>query len=375
MSLLKYCPSPPDWAVDWDALRSEYDWADALHKCDQDSFFHAEGDVGIHTRTACEALAGSDRFRHQSEEDRQIVFAGMLLHDVAKPDCAKREGDRIVVRGHSGRGEIKARQILWRERVRFDLRESVCGLVRYHQVPFFLLDRDDSRKSAYEVSQVIRCDLLALLAWADASGRRCALDADRQRMLDNAALFHDFCAEHECLSVSRQFASDHSRFQYFHKDSRDPNYRAYDDTKCEVILMSGLPAAGKDHWIRCNAPDLPVVSLDAIRAELGISPADSQGRVVDEARQRARQFLREHTSFVWNATNISRHIREQLISLFTAYNARIRIVYVEGTADVIARRNLNRKNPVPANVMKKLLNRWTVPNMVEAHAVEVVLSG
>ncbi len=138
--------------------------------------------------------------------------------------------------------------------------------------------------------------------------------------------------------------------------------------------MSGLPAAGKDHWLRSNAPDLPVVSLDAIRFDLGISPADSQGRVVNEGRQRARQFLREHISFAWNATNLSRNIREQLISLFAAYNARIRIVYVEGAVDVIAKRNQNRKQPVPTSVMKKLLNRWTVPSVVEAHAVETVLS-
>ncbi len=62
MSLLEYCPSSPDWTIDWGAIRSEYDWVDALHECPQDSIFHAEGDVGIHTRMACEALAGSDQF-------------------------------------------------------------------------------------------------------------------------------------------------------------------------------------------------------------------------------------------------------------------------------------------------------------------------
>ena len=67
--------------------------------------------------------------------------------------------------------------------------------------------------------------------------------------------------------------------------------------------MSGLPAAGKDNWIRNNAPDLPVVSLDAIRAEFGVDPADSQDRVIDNGRQRAKHFLREHKSFVWNASN------------------------------------------------------------------------
>jgi len=374
MSVLRFCPTPPKWFVDWDAIRSEYEWAEALHECDQDSVFHAEGDVGTHTRTACEALIDSDQFRQLPEAERQIVFAAVLLHDVAKPNCTVNEGERITSRGHSNHGEILTRQMLWREGVPFSLRESICSLVRHHQLPFFLLDRADSQKRVFAVSQVVRCDHLSLVAWADAQGRYCADAADQQRMLNNAALFREYCEEQECLSVPRQFPSDHSRFLYFQKHGRDPNYHAHDDTRCEVTMMSGLPATGKDYWLSSNTPDLPVVSLDDIRIELGIDPADSQGRVIDTARQRARQLLRERTSFAWNATNLSRHIRTRLISLFAAYNARIRVVYVEGSIDLIAERNRNREKVVPDKIMKKLMNRWTVPTLVEAHAVETVLS-
>jgi predicted kinase len=375
MSLLDYCPSPPDWTLDWDAIRKKYDWVDALFKCPQDPVFHAEGVVGIHTRMTCEALTGSDQFRQMAEEDRQILFAAAVLHDAAKPVCTKKEGHRITSKGHSNRGALMARRILWYEQVRPDLREAICGLIRFHQRPFFLVDRDDSQKAAFEISLSARCDLLSLLARADALGRECAEEGDLQNMLDKVALFREYCAEQNCLTEPRQFPSDHSRFLYFQKDDRDPDYLAYDDTKCEVILMSGLPGSGKDHWINNNVPDLPVVSLDDIRDQFNIAPSAAQGRVVEEGKCRARQLLRDHKPFVWNATNISRHLRRQLISLFSSYNAKVRIVYVEASADVLWQRNQDRQRPVPPGIMKKMINKWTIPDLTEAHEVELVLNG
>ncbi len=374
MNVLRHCPSAPDWEVNWEVLRSAYPRVEAMHSCPQDAIFHAEGDVGIHTRMACEALAGCEQFRALPATEREVVFAAVLLHDVAKPDCTKYEGKRITSRGHSNRGDIVARQLLWRENIPFRIREQICGLIRHHQVPFFLVDREDSEKLAYRVSQVARCDHLAFVAWADGLGRRCADDADQKRILDNVALFREFCDEHECLDASRQFPSDHSRFLYFQKENRDPNYLAHDDTICEVTLMSGLPGAGKDEWIRNNAGGLPLVSLDAIRSELKIDPGEPQGRVIDEGRQRARMYLRQNQSFVWNATNLSWQIREQLIGLFASYNARIRIVYVEVSEHRTKQQNRNREDTVPTRVMERLLGRWTVPNLTECHQVVVALA-
>ncbi len=371
MSLFDHCPTPPDWGLDWERLRSEYAVIDALHACPQDAVFHAEGDVGLHTRMACQVLADADKFRRLPAAERKIVFAAVLLHDIGKPSCTKHEDGRISSRGHSIRGDIMARTLLWRERVPLAQREAICGLIRYHQVPFFLIDRADSQTLAYRVSHVARCDHLALVAWADGVGRRCADDGDQQRIVDNVALFREYCDEHGCLTAPRRFASEHSRFLYFHKDGRDPNYHAHDDTVCNVTLLSGLPGAGKDHWVCHHAADLFVISLDAIRKQRDIDHAGPQGRVIDEGRQRAKALLRQQQSFVWNATNVSRQVREQLITLFAGYRARIKIVYVEAAEDVIHARNRARPAPVPQRAIERLLDRWTVPDLTEAHAIEI----
>ncbi|HEY7022320.1 MAG TPA: AAA family ATPase, partial [Ktedonobacterales bacterium] len=149
-------------------------------------------------------------------------------------------------------------------------------------------------------------------------------------------------------------------------------YAAYDDTVCEVTLMSGLPGAGKDTWIGRHVPDLPVISLDAIRRELKVTPADDQGAVAALAKSRARELLRRQQSFIWNATNITRALRTALIDLYAAYHARIRIVYVDAPWKVILRRNQERESSVPEPVIARMLRKLEVPDLTEAHTVEWV---
>ncbi|HEY7314113.1 MAG TPA: AAA family ATPase [Gemmataceae bacterium] len=365
------CPEAPAWRVSWDELDRAYPWLHRLAGCPQDPVHHAEGDVWIHTRMVCAALAGLPAWRELPEEERRIVFAAVLLHDVGKPDCTRIESDgRISSRGHSRRGSILARQILWRLRVPFAVRERVTALVRHHQVPYFLLERDDALRLCLEISQTARCDHLALLAEADVLGRSCA---DQCRLLDNISLFREYCAEQGCLSAPRAFASDHARFLCFLHPGRYPDAPAYEDFRAEVVLMSGLPGAGKDHYIRAHLADWPVVSLDAVRAELDIAPGDDQGAVLQRAREQARVHLRQGHSFVWNATNVSRQLRGESVRLFAGYNARIRIVYVEAPADVLFSQNRRRPAPVPETVLERLLDRWEVPDRTEAHQVEWVV--
>jgi hypothetical protein len=237
-------PEPPDFKIDWQALYDEFQWLRNLQNCPQDAIHHAEGDVWIHTRMVCDSLLASADWRALDQTRRAIVFVAALMHDVAKPYCTRTEDDgRISSRGHSLQGEKLAREILWRLKMPFAMREQVTALIRYHQTPFFLIERQDAARNAFRVSQAARCDDLALVTTADALGRVCQ---DQQRLLDNIALFVEYCREQNCLRGPRLFPSDHSRFLYFQKEERDPDYLAFDDTRCEVVLMSGQPGSGKD---------------------------------------------------------------------------------------------------------------------------------
>jgi predicted kinase len=367
------CPAAPAWCVPWEELNDALPLVRALAGCPQDPLHHAEGDVWVHTRMVCEELAALQAWRDLPAEERQAVFAAAVLHDTGKPDCTRVEpGGRITSRGHSRRGSILARTLLWRMGVPFALREQVCALVRYHQAPYFLIDSPDPRRRCIEVSQSARCDHLAVLAEADVRGRVCP---DRQRLLDNVALFAEQAREEGCLDAPRPFASDHARFLYFQTEGRHPDAPAHEGPRAEVVLMSGLPGSGKDHYIRGHLADRPLVALDEVRQELGVAPAGPQGGVVNRARDLARDHLRQGRSFVWNATNLSRQLRGGCIRLFADYGARVRIVYVEAPAADLFTQNRRRAAAVPEGVLERLLDRWEVPDRTEAHAVEWVVRG
>ncbi len=363
------CPDGPQWTLDWTRVRTAFGWIRALDGVPQDPVHHAEGDVAVHTRMATEALVSLPEWRALDRAARVRLFATVLLHDVAKPYCTQHTDEgRITAHGHSRRGELIARRVLWEMGAPVSTRERVAALVRHHQVPFWALERDDLERIVLRVSLVASNLELALLATADILGRECA---DQAAVVDNIGLFREYCAELGVLHRAWDFASDHARFTYFRTPGRDPRYAAHDDTRCTVTVLSGLPGAGKDTWVARHGAGLPVVSLDALRTEMGVGPAGDQRAVAAAAHERARELLRAKRSFVWNATNISRQHRQMCIGLAADYHARVEIVALEAAPDELRARNNARDRPVPAHVIERLVGKWKAPDITEAHAVTI----
>lgn len=366
------CPVPPDWALDWPTLVQRFGWLRALDGVPQNPVYHAEGDVLTHTRLVVEALISLAEWRTLPEQVRSLLFAAALLHDVGKPATTRTEPDgRITSPKHAQVGAQMTRTLLYTgdsldAPVLFAQREPIVHLVRHHGLPVWALERSDPQREVITASQRVRLDWLALLAEADVRGR---IAADQDDLLTNIALFRELCHEQGCYDTPYAFANHHSRVQYFRTPGRDPTYAAYDDTTFEVVLLSGLPGAGKDTWLAAHLPDWPVITLDDLRAALDVDPADDQGAVVQAARERARELLRQQQPFAWNATNITRSLRRQLVDLFLRYGARVRIVYVEAPYAKLLARNRRRAAAVPEKVIHRLLRRLDVPDPTEAHAV------
>ena len=359
----------PGGAVDWLLIEDAFDWFRLLRDCPQDPVFHAEGDVAIHTRMVVEALLADPAWQALGAADRQSLFWAALLHDMAKPAVTRIDPDgRITAPGHSRRGQIMARRLLYGMGAPFGQRETICHLITHHQVPFFLLEREQPERRAHFISYQTRCDLLAILARADARGRICP---DGARLLDNIALFRELCREEDCLTRPKAFASDHSRFLYFRLAHRSADYEAFDDWQGEAILLSGLPGSGKDTWLKANAAGRAVIALDDLRADMDVDPAGPQGEVVAAAKERAREALRAGRPFIWNATNVSRQLRSQLIDLFAAYRTKVRIVYLEAGEAETMRRNRSRERSVPAQAIARMLGRWEPPDLTECHSLDL----
>lgn len=367
------CPRGPEWTVRWSEIEAAFEWVRRLRGVVQDPVHHAEGDVATHTRMACEALVSLPEWRARPEAERTLLFAAVLLHDCAKPYRTQvDEQGRVTAHGHSRHGDLLARRVLWELGAPREWREHVAALVNHHQVPFWALERPDLARIAYRVSLVARNDDLAILATADILGRVCA-DADS--VVENIELFREYCRELGCLDRPKEFASAHARFQYFRTPGRDPEYAAFDDTRMDVTVLSGLPGVGKDHWIAANRKGWPVVSLDAVRERLGAKASGDQRAVVAAAFEQARTHLRAGERFVWNATNVSRQLRERCVGLAADYRARVTLVGLEAAPDVVRARNRARAEPVPATVVERLIDKWETPDPTEAHHVEWVDTG
>ncbi|MEM9217059.1 MAG: AAA family ATPase [Cyanobacteria bacterium P01_F01_bin.150] len=366
-----HCPTARA-AIDWNVLLKDFDWLRVLKDCPQDPIYHAEGDVLTHTQMVCEALIALPGWHALSESDRSVLFAATLLHDVAKPQTTQLDSDgRLTAKGHGHQGAKMARRILWDMETPFYHREAIVNLIQYGSLPLWFWDKPNPQQSVIKASQMVCCEWISLLAEADVRGRQCY---DQQTLLDSVGFFREFCQEQGCLDRPKPFASDHSRFMYFQKEHPSPDYDAFDDTCFDVILMSGLPGAGKDSWIREFRSDWPVISLDGLRSHMKIRPDAPQGKVVNQGKMMAREYARKQQSFVWNATNISQQLRSGLVNLVTSYRAKVHLVYLEAPWPELVRRNRSRTNPVPQKVLDKLRNRLEVPIPIEAHTVEWINS-
>jgi putative nucleotidyltransferase with HDIG domain len=354
----------------WQYLCQQYDWVADMHGIPQSPEHHAEGDVAIHTQMVLQALIKLPEYENLTEEAREIIWFAALMHDIEKRSTTFTEADgSIVSPGHAKKGAQTARQILFTQfDLPFSVREQIVHLVRYHGLPLWLMEKENPQKALLEASLQVNTQWLALLAKADMSGRICK---DQIEMLERIEFFEAYCKEQNCWGKPYAFANGLSKYRYFHKEDCTPEYSPYDDTICEVVVMSGLPGMGKDNYIQTHYKDRPMVSLDGLRRLHKLKPEDksANGWIAQQAKEQARIHLRAKQNFVWNATNITLQMRSQLIDLLTSYKARVKLVYVEQPYKVWQRQNADRLAMVPKNVLDKLLYKLEIPKLSEAHEV------
>lgn len=355
----------------WKELLAEFDWVGDMEGIPQDPVHHAEGDVAVHTRMVLEELEKLEDYQALPLEEQEILWAAALLHDVEKRSTTVLEKDgSITAKGHAKKGAMTARLLLYTQyNAPFLVREQVVNLVRYHGLPLWAIEKSDPAKAVIEASLVVNTKLLSLLARADALGRKCG---DQKDLLYRIDLFEALCQEHGCWGEARSFATPNARFQYFRKEEAYPDFVPFDEFASTVVMLSGLPGAGKDTYVFHHYKDWPVINLDAIRREHKISPTDKSGngRVIQMAKEAARVYLRKGTDFVWNATNITRSMREQLVELFVTYKAFVRIVYVEVPYYQLHAQNMSREAVLPYQAVDRLVTKLEVPALWEGHEVE-----
>ncbi len=160
---------------------------------------------------------------------------------------------------------------------------------------------------------------------------------------------------------------------YFRGADVHPDYPLHQAPGSRVIVMSGLPASGKNTWVDAHHPELPVVSFDDARDALGLRHGKNEGMVAHLAVDRAKALLRAQQPFIWNATHLSERMRQKTLDLLFAYHAEVEIAYLEQPRAELLRRNTKRDTSLSNKALASMLHRWSVPLPTEAHHVRYVV--
>ncbi len=339
--------------------------------CLQDPIHHAEGDVWTHTRMVVEALQSRRSALDIAPDRWPGLLLAALLHDIAKPATRTESVDengrmRVHHHGHAKRGAQMAWAFLWREGVPRPIREQVHHLIAWHQRPFHLALSRQLEPRAIAFSQIGIWRELIAHAGADMRGR---ISADGEVTAMHLELLSEEIGSLDLLDKPWPFASDHARLWHGLKSGRSPHYDPPAPKGSHVIVLCGLPGAGKDTYCRSALSGWPQVSLDVLRDELDIAPGEPQGRVVHQAIETARRYLRAKERFVWNATNISRTMRDRVIGLALDYDATVEIHAFDTPPEALFAQNRTRERFVPEAVVEKLIRKWEPPSALEAHRV------
>ncbi|WP_422931480.1 AAA family ATPase [Singulisphaera sp. PoT] len=350
------------------AWADDQPWCRAMAVCGQDAGWHAEGDVWTHTKMVCAQLPKLEGWDALTPRERTVLTFAALFHDAGKPITSEVDPDtgRVTSHKHAIKGEHLARAVLRSLGCDLANREEIARLVRFHGRPSFLLEKPDPAREVVSLSWLVSNKLLYLFAIADTRGRK---TTEMRRPEENLELWKLVAEENSCFDRPYPFANDQARFLFYRQADSNLHFVPFEDYRCTVTMMSGLPGSGKDTWLARSLPDLPVVSLDEVRRGLDIEPTDDQGEVIQSARERCREYLRSRESFAFNATNLLRVTRQRWVDLFAGYGARVEMVYVEPPESVMLAQNKRRVYNVPEKVIRKLAAKCEPPTLTEAHGI------
>ena len=167
-------------ARDIGVVRQIFPEMERLYDCPQDSEWHPEGPVWVHT------LLVIDEARRRNGDlarpDLAAIMLGAVCHDLGKPVTTVAIDGRVKSPGHEAAGIGPATQVLDRLNLHsldgMDVRRQVLGIVAEHLRPSaFYKARDSITDGAFRrLAQKVDLELLARFARADCHGRTGTFD-------------------------------------------------------------------------------------------------------------------------------------------------------------------------------------------------------
>lgn len=342
---------------------------DRMQATPQDPTHHGEGDVWVHTQMVLEEVRQHPRYIQGTPIEQVILDWAAILHDIAKPFTTKNIEGKIIAPHHSKKGAVWARDALWRLGMPIAVREQICQLIVYHQTPFFALSHNTETGEflAKKISSDVDLSLLCALAESDIRGRLCV---DQDKKIEDIHLFAELCKELDCFDREYNWPNKYTRHHYVLSHGNISSDHLYHDSSFEVVLLSGLPAAGKDTWVQ--GQDLPMISYDLMREKMKAKHGENIGTIVHAVHDQAKEFLRKKQPFVWNATHLSAKMREPATKLVRSYGGKIKVLCFEAPKEEVLSRNKSRNNTLTNKKLLDMTSHWEMPWAWEFESQEIV---
>jgi tRNA nucleotidyltransferase (CCA-adding enzyme) len=145
----------------------------ALIGCPQDPIWHPEGDVWTHTLMVTDEALNIVFKLDLVEEEKLIVVAAALCHDLGKPFTTSFKDGHIKSHGHEQAGEIPTREFLTNMGFPKKLHDDVVALVKEHLKPHQLYSRREevSDGAIRRLTNRVNIEHLLMVSKADFLGR------------------------------------------------------------------------------------------------------------------------------------------------------------------------------------------------------------
>lgn len=347
-----------------------------MRGCEQNPYWHAEGDVWEHTKKVCDAaitvVKNFAEMYHMRDGDKEEFLAAALFHDIGKPNTTTIGKDgKIHSYGHEFEGERLTRAILWDEDVK--RRERVCALIKWHMQILEVLNHKNHLERIVEISREVgNFDVLIALKVCDLRGS----ETEDPCRIDNYKIL-------TALSKMSSVICNNGYDKYLPLYNQIPSYTH--STTRDVFVMIGLPGAGKSTYIeeivkKDGIKKYDVISRDLVRIKLGqckpdekyLGTPEEEEAVTEEFNRELMAAIKKGSTIFIDNMNTRRKYRDNYKNLLKGY--KIKWVYVYVQAPSLEDNIKRRTGQVPEDSFKTMTARVEWPSASEYDELIIKIS-